>query len=201
MRTHPPRLATLLLRRLAPPNDPLAGDLAEEYAAGRSAAWYWRQVMFAVAGGWARNFDFHEMFNAQGAVMRFVMLGLLGFCVVTTGQVLHNVIVEYGFTRTMLFILDSGAWEAGRLALSFCAALAAGWCIAQFHARHRTMAVLAFSGSVMSWTLVNLFVVATQTGADPILSHLLATVVFLSGLLVGGIHLAGEAGWRQPYGA
>ena len=201
MRTHPPRLATLLLRGLAPPNDPLAGDLAEEFAAGRSASWYWRQVGSAIAGGWLHNFDLHELFAVQGAVMRFVMLGLLSFCVVTTGQVLHDVIVEYGFTRTMQFILDSAAWEAGRLGLSFCAAIAAGWCIAQFHARHRTMAVLAFSGSVMSWTLVNLYVVVTQSGVDPILSHLLATVVFLSGLLVGGIHLAGEAGWRHPHGA
>ena len=44
-----PALATELLLRFGPPDDSFVGDLAEEYAAGRSRAWYWRQVVSAIA--------------------------------------------------------------------------------------------------------------------------------------------------------
>jgi signal peptidase I len=49
----PPRLATWLLQRCAGGYrcESLAGDLIEEYHAGRSSAWYWRQVLLAIAGG------------------------------------------------------------------------------------------------------------------------------------------------------
>ena len=47
----PPRLATWLLSRFGPANDALLGDLLEEYRAGRSARWYWRQVMMAMLVG------------------------------------------------------------------------------------------------------------------------------------------------------
>jgi hypothetical protein len=43
-----PALATTLLLRLGPRDESFAGDLAEEYAAGRSRGWYWRQVLSAI---------------------------------------------------------------------------------------------------------------------------------------------------------
>jgi hypothetical protein len=50
--SYPPVIATWLLDHLcAEPNDALAGDLVEEYFDGRSAGWYWRQVMAAIAIG------------------------------------------------------------------------------------------------------------------------------------------------------
>jgi hypothetical protein len=47
----PPRAAVWMLRHLTPGerNDALAGDLLEEFRSGRSAAWYWRQVLACVA--------------------------------------------------------------------------------------------------------------------------------------------------------
>lgn len=47
----PPALARILLNRLGPRDQSLVGDLYEEYAAGRSGAWFWRQVIAAVACG------------------------------------------------------------------------------------------------------------------------------------------------------
>jgi hypothetical protein len=49
----PPRLGMLVLRRLGPQNDALAGDLAEEYRAGRAAAWYSCQVL--ARSWWVRH--------------------------------------------------------------------------------------------------------------------------------------------------
>ncbi len=46
-----PRLATWLLEHLADRyrREALVGDLAEEFRAGRSSGWYWRQVLLALA--------------------------------------------------------------------------------------------------------------------------------------------------------
>lgn len=47
----PPLLATWMLRRLTrgPHSEALQGDLLEAWRAGRGNAWYWRQVLIAVA--------------------------------------------------------------------------------------------------------------------------------------------------------
>ena len=47
----PPALARILLNRLGPRDQSLVGDMYEEYAAGRSRAWLWRQVIGSIAYG------------------------------------------------------------------------------------------------------------------------------------------------------
>ena len=44
-------LALWLLGRLAPRNEPLAGDLLEQFRSGRSTAWLWSQLLFAIFMG------------------------------------------------------------------------------------------------------------------------------------------------------
>jgi len=51
----PPALAIVLLNRLGPREQSLVGDVFEEYDAGRSKAWFWRQVIAAIAYGAARE--------------------------------------------------------------------------------------------------------------------------------------------------
>jgi hypothetical protein len=55
--SQPPTLATKLLEMLAPGphGDAVAGDLVEQYRQGRSAAWYWRQVLMAILVGLAKD--------------------------------------------------------------------------------------------------------------------------------------------------
>jgi hypothetical protein len=50
----PPRLALSLLSRWLPDDDPLVGDLLEEFAAGRGRLWFWRQTVSAVEAAAAR---------------------------------------------------------------------------------------------------------------------------------------------------
>ncbi len=56
--TSPPRLATWMLLHLMPGDhdEALAGDLLESFRAGRSSAWYSRQVLVAILIQWARSF-------------------------------------------------------------------------------------------------------------------------------------------------
>ena len=42
-----PAVATAVLLRFGPQDESFVGDLVEEYAIGRSRAWYWRQVLSA----------------------------------------------------------------------------------------------------------------------------------------------------------
>ena len=53
----PPRLAIWLLNRsgFGHENPPLAGDLLEEFLAGRSSAWFWRQTAVVILTGLARQ--------------------------------------------------------------------------------------------------------------------------------------------------
>ena len=44
----PSRLALAVLDRLALDNEPLAGDLLEEFQKRRSRLWLWRQLLFAI---------------------------------------------------------------------------------------------------------------------------------------------------------
>ncbi len=62
-RTQPPHLATWMLEHLttAGQDEPLAGDLLEEFRAGRSSGWYWRQIISAIAIGWARSVFEHRI--------------------------------------------------------------------------------------------------------------------------------------------
>ncbi len=61
-RTEPPSLATWLLEHWMPGdgNDALAGDLIEEFRAGRTSSWYWRQVSSVIAIGGGREILHHR---------------------------------------------------------------------------------------------------------------------------------------------
>ena len=58
----PPVIATWILEHLTPGhrNDALSGDLLEEFLSGRSANWYWRQVLAAIATASFREVRTHS---------------------------------------------------------------------------------------------------------------------------------------------
>jgi hypothetical protein len=58
---NPPSAARWMLDHLMPgeANEALAGDLSEEFHTGRSAAWYWRQVLSALSIRCTRELRIH----------------------------------------------------------------------------------------------------------------------------------------------
>ena len=76
----PPMLATWMLEHLAPETDrdAVAGDLLEEYRAGRSQGWYWRQVIAAIVVGCARALRTHWLAVFFAVLWSCIPQSLLG---------------------------------------------------------------------------------------------------------------------------
>jgi hypothetical protein len=72
-----PRIATWLYKHLGPPNAELAGDLFEECRSGRSPAWYWRQVLMAIAVHVHSEIRAHRFLAAKAAISGLTLLYLL----------------------------------------------------------------------------------------------------------------------------
>ncbi len=70
LRNDPPPLATWILEHCVPPrrDEALAGDLMEDFRAGRSDAWYWRQALAACGSSWWKYFE------DRGAMLLFAVL-------------------------------------------------------------------------------------------------------------------------------
>jgi len=85
----PPTMATWLLEHSTPGdrNDALEGDLLEEFRSGRSANWYWRQVVAAVVIGCV-----HEVLNH-----RTVLLFAAAWSMLVPGWLLIVAAVEQHF--------------------------------------------------------------------------------------------------------
>ncbi len=76
----PPALATWMLDHLRSrgSNEALSGDLLEAFCTGRSAGWYWYQVIAAIAIAWGRNLWRHRItlfFAAVWSVGKQVQMG------------------------------------------------------------------------------------------------------------------------------
>ena len=184
--TKPPRLAALLLQLFAV-DEPVAGDLEEEYGAGRSAGWYWRQVLAAIAAGPLRRFDVHELFAVQGMPMQAIMLGLVSVCAVFTVRLIAVWAIEH---EVASFLLSPGGLrELLRLGLSFAVAVPTGVAIARVHASSRRAGVLAFSTTIPLWAYANLYFLNGAGNLDAALPHVAALLAFVVGLLSGGIHV------------
>jgi hypothetical protein len=74
--TSPPRLATWLVEQLVsgPKRESLVGDLAEQYEHGRSAGWYWRQVLTAILVGTARDTRAYKRLATGAALITWLIV-------------------------------------------------------------------------------------------------------------------------------
>jgi uncharacterized membrane protein len=143
MKSKTPAVAEWLLKRFGIPqrNESLMGDLVEEYGAGRSALWFWRQTTVAIGTTVGRDIGNHK---------------LLVLRAVATGWLLN---VAWGkFWRLILLLTQPpGMWSQHTLVIyqvltvSLWPALV-GWLVARTHRAQQAAMVLAYFASMVIWT-------------------------------------------------
>src|SRR6185503_1857735 len=84
MSRKPPKLATALLRSVADNKPALIGDLLEQFRSGRSAAWYWREVL-AVVGRSVSSEMRGSIWWSGAAIMAAVLVLELPFLLHSVG--------------------------------------------------------------------------------------------------------------------
>ncbi|MEJ0007103.1 MAG: hypothetical protein WDM77_12265 [Steroidobacteraceae bacterium] len=150
----PPPLATRLLEALGGDSrfGPLLGDLSEQFAAGRSRSWYWRQIVGALVLDVGRILRQHATSFAAA-----ILVG----CALSSLWLLANSVVF----RSVYNSLGTGprpwSWDTLQLFAGLRVAqasltvltLASAWLVTRIHRAHQRAVILAFVLALMAQRL------------------------------------------------
>jgi hypothetical protein len=188
--TQPPRTGRLMLERLGPEDASIVGDLAEEWGAGRSAFWYWRQVFAAVAFHCLADVRRHWIVVLRGIVTGLALLLALGWIVAPISVGLNTLLLRYALGIVVMqfqvgFVIHMAFWLP--------ASVFAGWVVARLHKHCRATAVLGLVLTLGIFAICNerlYFLVRNSLTHErfvPYLTiHVLGTALGIAGVLVGG---------------
>ena len=144
----PPALAMAILRRLGPQQDALAGDLLEEYAAGRSKRWFYRQVLSAVTFAAIRDVRRRPLRAVAAIAMGWTVL-LLGFTLLGDRTAGGLAAVLWKWDRQSAY--ETRVWWPFHLSavfVSYAGFALSAWVVARVYRRTPAM-LLAFWISVL----------------------------------------------------
>lgn len=142
----PPKLAIALLKHLSTA-DALAGDLNEAYGAGKSAWWYWWQVLSAVLFYHPRE----TLLLARGVVVGWIVLIALRSVVVPINVVVMGrwaldwFIVHLG-SHPFVMLWATELWMRPLQAVAF---VVCGWIVSRTHRQSRWIVVSTFMATVL----------------------------------------------------
>jgi hypothetical protein len=180
--SEPPALARWLFERVrfSDTDEALAGDLLEEFTQGRSAAWYWRQVLVAIAVGYGKEVHIH-----WALAIRAALIGLA----VSTGVsiLLHSLIVTLHKNGLMHSIPRFVPWAL----TSFLSGIISGWLVAFLHPKNRGAMLLTFAGSLLIWSSMGRGVFP---GSQRLVSLLIDYVIVMAGIVAGALMIRGTNG-------
>jgi hypothetical protein len=163
--SQPPVAATWLLKHLACENEALAGDLMEEYRKGRSTAWYWRQVLIAIAVGSANTIRAHKVLALRAIFVGWSAQYLTNYLI---GHPVFDLYVA--LLRKFGIIPNWLQWHYYDypLLLPMCACAAfTGWIVGRLHRPHQAVMLFAFLASVLLWDLPEFFRLTTDAISSP----------------------------------
>lgn len=132
-RSEPPALATWLLEhaRFSTTDGVIAGELLEEFHTGRSAGWYWRQVLAAIVVGWAREARQHRVL----AIRAILITWAANYGAILLGR---TVLYEFFGNRHLPGLtIQLALW-----AICFLGAATSGLIVALLHRRYRNAMLL-----------------------------------------------------------
>ena len=185
----PPRLATALLRRLAPGEEALTGDLQEDYGSGRSPGWYWWQVGAAIALTAWRDLQ-HQKIAALGAIVVAVSVYL---ALAISGAEIVNDISRALTPHVPRWTLDYFVYQT---CVGILWILIASWAIGvltmALNRSHGTVALIALLLYVTlveypRWTLLPWLSRPEGLAVGIIITQTAATMVKIVGLVAGSL--------------
>ena len=198
MGRRPPRLASLLLERLAPGNDPLRGDLEEEFANGRTSAWYWTQVIAAIAQQGPLAVRARGLVAAENFVTGIITLVLIGFYAVFVVNVTEW-LLRFEGVRVWEWVPNAlGPLDGLAAVLTFALGLAAGRWVGTRERAHRVAMIVAFGGATMACASVALKAVSMAADSSAFLPGILSQVAMTAPFVIGLIGGVSAAGFRPP---
>jgi hypothetical protein len=195
--SQPPVVATWLLKRLARENEALTGDLIEEYRNGRSAAWYWRQVLIAIAVSNTNTIRAHKVLAVRAILLGWTARFLTSYLIARPVFELYSALL-----RILGIVPYWLAWHYygyPLLLLTCVYAAFNGWIVARLHRPHQVAMVLAFLASVLLFALPESFRLATDAIGSPrflpyFYSHSIETSLTAFSILLGGLWGAAPKG-------
>lgn len=192
----PPVLAQALLEWVDPANDALHGDLLEEFAAGRSRLWYWRQVLAAAGIAVSRPVHAHGLSGLEPAMLGLIMLFMLGFYVVFIVNV-TDWLLRFEGVHVFSWVPAWMGWPLVAPLLALSAGLIAGRLISA-GGDHRLARIVGFGATTMLCAIGGLQA-AEELSVPALLlpqfyQQVGTTAAFIAGLL-GGV---GAALMKKP---
>ena len=189
---HPSRIALAVFDYFISNNDPLKGDLIEEFHVRPSQLWLWRQVLWAVAcRPWPQGVS--PRGEMQLSVLAAAMLVLMAFEAVFVTNAIHRFLFGpplqdirgYVYLIPPMFhplpatsVQPTPSWTWHVPVVAIVSSFPIGWFIARVRERHRALALAAFSVSITLCAAANLQI--------PLSVQFVTTTVFILGLLSGG---------------
>ena len=195
----PPRFASWLLTRFAsgPQSESMMGDLVEQYRSGRSAAWYWRQVVSAVLAGAGRDLRTHKLLTLRAVAFGSLLYFLLSFPV--------NWLSVAARVRVIGWLAETGRYSYWSVLLGaqlssaifvYLACVLSGWIVGRLHSRHSMAMVSVYALSVFVLESGMIAVGFATQGHPPMpLAALMLPMALAMGrpisILAGGLMAAG----------
>jgi hypothetical protein len=145
-----PAFATWLLQKFRPGDEALLGDLLEQHRNGRSAAWYWRQVIGAIVTGVRKDIRDHPILALRAIATGWIVLLLIFAMGDRTAEAIAN--YAWNWSRHKDGYGDwrwSPFWVAASC-VSYCGFAISAWAVARLHAAHGMAMVLAYLASVLT---------------------------------------------------
>lgn len=187
---HPPRLATLLMERIAACPPALLGDLDEEFRAGRSRAWYWRETLHVIGRSLLGAVRSHPFTFLRAVVVLIVFQNVAAQALATVQfDVLGQMVPGWFYSRYQVYTL---AW----ILVSFPIGVMASWEVARLYTDVRAPATLV----VVIWSLVGIALSDAELWwlwanmPEPrfipyFVTHVVGIAGWLGAMLVGGLFL------------
>jgi hypothetical protein len=175
----PPACATGLLLRLGPEDEAFIGDLVEEYGAGRSRAWYWRQVVSAVLLTSVRYIGTHRARAVVGVATGWAALLIIFFVL---GDPTANGLAGWFWNWDRPMAYGTQVWWPFAIAaflVSYAGFALSALLVVRLHPRHAGPMLIAYALSmllVLAASVVLVEVLTRRNGGVPV-PHTLFYVV------------------------